>query len=148
MHRNQSEITMEKQFDINTVMQYYDLDPDVIAQVLFPSVKYPKIAFGRVLKGEANLDTVQLELLAKHLGVFVHDLFFVTSDWKGSSEDGCLVFLKGDFKVKLNYKGVFLSLYHGEELIYQELNLHNMTVPVFVEYISLLIKKYKENGNC
>lgn len=138
----------QSQFDINAVMQYYDLDPDDISQVLFPSCKYPKIAFSRVLKGEANLDTEQLGLLAKHLGVFIHDLFFVSGDWKGTTENGCLVFMKGAFKVKLNYKGVFLSLYHGEELIYQELSLHNMSVPVFIEYIDLLIKKYKENGNC
>lgn len=139
---------MERHFDINAVMQYYDLNPDDISQVLFPSCKYPKVALNRVLKGEANLDTEQLGLLAEHLGIFVHDLFFVSGEWKGATEDGCLVFMKENFRVKLNYKGVFLSLYHKGELIHQELNLHNMSVPVFIEYIDSLIKKYKENGNC
>ena len=90
-----------KQFNINEVIEHYKLNTEDLSKVLFPNVKYPKQAFDRVLKGETNLDIGQIEKLASYIGVLVSDLFFV-NNWKGSSEDGHLIMLKGDYKVKLN----------------------------------------------
>ena len=134
---------MEQKFNINRVIEHYNLNHEEVAKALFPHVKYQKLALDRVLKGEATLDTTQLEALAKLAGIFVHDLFFVGDDWKGSSEDGCLVFLKGDYKVKLNYNGVFISIYKGTDLIHQELSLVNMSVAEFISYINKVINNQK-----
>lgn len=129
---------MEQSFNINKVIEHYKLDTKEVANTLFPHVRYQKLALDRVLKGEACLNTDQLQALAKLAGVFVHDLFTV-DDWKGSSEDGCLTFIKDDYKVKLNYKGVYLSIYKGQELIHQELALNNMTITEFIEHINKII---------
>ena len=86
---------MVQQFNIGNVIEHYKLNTEDLAKVLFPTVKYPKQAFDRVLKGEANLDVIQLERLANHIGVLVTDLFSANT-WKGSSEDGCLTMLKGE----------------------------------------------------
>ena len=129
---------MEQSFNINKVIEHYKLDTKEFANTLFPHVRYQKLALDRVLKGEACLNTDQLQALAKLAGVFVHDLFTV-DDWKGSSEDGCLTFIKDDYKVKLNYKGVYLSIYKGPELIHQELALNNMTITEFIEHINKII---------
>lgn len=129
---------MEQNFNINKVIEHYKLDTEEVACTLFPHVRYKKLALDRVLKGEACLNTDQLQALAKLAGVFVHDLFTV-DDWKGSSEDGCLTFIKDDYKVKLNYKGVYLSIYKGQELIHQELALNNMTITEFIEHINKVI---------
>lgn len=136
---------MEK-FNLNGVIEYYKLDTDKLAEILFPTVKYPKLALARILKGEAFLDTAQLENLAKFIGVLPHDLFFIQNQWRGGSEDNSLIFFKGDYKAKLNYKGVFLSLYKKDKIIQQELTLKNMSVPEFINYLDNLIKNY-ENGN-
>lgn len=137
---------MELQFNINSVIEHYKLNTEDLAKVLFPTVKYPKQAFDRVLKGEANLDVVQLERLAKHVGVLITDLFYVDT-WKSLSDNGCLTLLKGDYKVKLNYNGVYISIYKNNELIYQRIsNIPDMTVNEFVNYLNNLIKKF-ENGN-
>lgn len=135
-----------EQFNISNVIEHYKLNTEDLAKVLFPTVKYPKQAFDRVLKGEANLDIMQVERLASHIGVLVTDLFSVNT-WKGSSEDGCLVMLKGEYKVKLNYNGVYVSIYKNNNLISQNLsNVPSMTVQEFINYIDNFIKNY-ENGN-
>lgn len=136
---------MEK-FDINRIIEYYKLDTEEVSKVLFPNVKYPKQAFDRVLKGEANLDTEQIERLASHMCVLTTELFSADT-WKGSSEDGCLVMLKGEYKVKLNYNGVYVSIYKNNSLILQNIsNVPSMTVQEFINYINNVIKDY-ENGN-
>lgn len=135
-----------EQFNISNVIEHYKLNTEDLARVLFPTVKYPKQAFDRVLKGEANLDIMQVERLASHIGVLVTDLFSVNT-WKGSSEDGCLVMLKGEYKVKLNYNGVYVSIYKNNNLICQNIsNVPSMAVQEFINYIDNFIKNY-ENGN-
>ena len=135
-----------EQFNISNVIEHYKLNTEDLAKVLFPTVKYPKQAFDRVLKGEANLDITQVERLASHIGVLVADLFSANT-WKGSSEDGCLVMLKGEYKVKLNYNSVYVSIYKNNNLISQNLsNVPSMTVQKFINYIDNFIKNY-ENGN-
>ena len=64
-----------EQFNINNVIEHYKLNTEDLAKVLFPTVKYPKQAFDRVLKGETDLDIKQIEALASHIGVLVTDLF-------------------------------------------------------------------------
>lgn len=137
---------MEQRFNIINVIEYYKLNTEDLAKVLFPTVKYKKQAFDRVLKGETDLDVIQLERLADHIGVLITDLFSANT-WKGLSEDGCLTMLKGEYKVKLNYKGVYVSIYKDNELIYQKLsNVPDMTVNEFINYLDNIIKNY-ENGN-
>lgn len=136
-----------EQFNICNVIEYYKLNTEDLAKVLFPTVKYPKQAFDRVLKGEADLNVIQLERLANHIGVLITDLFSANT-WKGLSEDGCLTMLKGEYKVKLNYKGVYVSIYNkNNEPIYQKLsNVPDMTINEFINYLDNFIKNY-ENGN-
>ncbi len=135
---------MEK-FNLAEVIKRYALDPEKLAGILFPTVKYPRLALSRILKGEAYLDTSQLEALANYLGVFVHDLYIVQKGWQGGSEENSIIFTKGPYKARLNYQGVYLSLYKEDGLIHQELTLTNMSIPEFFNYIDNLINNY-ENG--
>ena len=66
-------------------------------------------------------------------------IFFVADEWKGSSEDGHIVFLKGEYKVKLNYNGAALSIYKGTQLIHNELVLGTMSVAEFIDHINKVI---------
>lgn len=133
-------------FNINNVIEHYKLNTEDLAKALFPTVKYPKQAFDRILKGEANLDIIQIERLADHIGVLISDLFSIDT-WKGFSEDGYLTLRKGQYKVKLNYNGVYLSIYKDNVLIEQSIsNIPNMTVQEFINFLDNLIKNY-ENGN-
>lgn len=128
---------MAQEFNINKVIEYYKLDVNEVAEALFPFIRYKKLALDRVLKGEASINTEQLQALAKIAGVLTSDLFNIDS-WKGSAEDGCLTFLKGEYKAKLNYNGVWLSLYKNNELIKQEMFTPNMTLDEFIKHITEL----------
>ena len=79
--------------------------------------------------------------------MLVTDLFSADT-WKGSSEDGCLTMTKGDYKVKLNYNEVFMSIYKGDGLIKQIIsNVPDMTMREFVNYIDNFIKNYENGSN-
>ena len=133
-------------FNINNVIEHYKLNTEDLAKVLFPAVKYPKQALDRILKGEGSLDITQVEKLANYIGVLVTDLFSANT-WKGSAEDGCLTLLKGQYKVKLNYNGVYLSIYKDNALIEQKIsNVPSMTVQDFINFLDNLINDY-ENGS-
>lgn len=133
-------------FNINNVIEHYKLNTENLARALFPTVKYPKQAFDRILKGEANLDIIQVERLANYIGVLVTDLFSANT-WKGFSEDKCLTLQKGQYKAKLNYNGVYLSIYKDNVLIEQKIsNVPNMTVQEFIDYLDNLIKNYEDGS--
>lgn len=136
---------MEK-FDIRKVISFYRLDIENLAKVLFPYIKYPKQALDRVLKGESDLSIKQIEKLADYIGILITDLYAIDT-WKGLSENGYLVMVKGDYKVKLNYNGTFLSIYKNSGLISQEVfNSCSITMHEFIIYVDNIIKSY-ENGN-
>ena len=131
-----------KQFDINGVIKDFNLDKDEIAKVLFPDAKYPKLAFNRIVKGEASLSVEQLEILASHLGIMPASLLTMNS-WRDATEDGFLTFEKGPFKVKLNYNGAFLSVYKDNKLVEQMITGASMSIDKFIELIDDLISKHK-----
>ena len=130
------------QFNINNIIREYSLDADELAKVLFPSAKYPKQAFSRILKGEASLSVEQVELLAAHIGVLPSHLFMLDT-WKDASENGLLAFKKGVFLVKLNYNRTFLTLYKNNEVVDQRVVATNdMSVKDFIEYLDNLISNF------
>ena len=139
-------------FNIQKIIEHYSPNTEELGRVLFPHIKYPKQAFDRVLKGEANLDSAQIELLANYLGVFVADLFSV-DDWKGEWDNKlrCLTFVKGLYQgnfvkglyqVNLNYGGSFITVYKDGKMVHQEIksNADGMSLTDFIQYINNLIK--------
>lgn len=133
-----------KAFNINRIIEHYQVQNiEELSKVLFPNVKYPKQAFDRVLKGETDLDSSQIELLASYLGVLPSDLFTL-DDWKGGwdSDNKCLTFIKGTYQVNLNYNGVFITVYNSGKMIRQIVTsqIINMPLTDFIQYINKLIK--------
>ena len=131
---------MGQTFNINKVIEHYKLDTNEVAEALFPHVRYKTLALNRVLKGEAYLDTQQIEILAKLAGVLIQDLF-TFNDWKGGYEDGHIIMVRGEYKVKLNYNGVYMTLTKGPKVITQEIVCPaNISIDDFISHIDSLIK--------
>ena len=131
---------MGQTFDIKKVIEHYKLDTNEVAEALFPHVRYKALALNRVLKGEAYLDTKQIEVLAKLTGVLVQDLF-TFGEWKGGCEDGCIIMTRGEYKVKLNYNGVYMTLTKGPHIVAQELiSPVIISIDDFISHIDSLIK--------
>lgn len=134
-------------FNIKEVIEYYKPSIPDLAKLLFPTAKYPKAAFDRVLRGEALLNVEHLETIADFLGIAISDLFNPDS-WKGIAEEGHIVFIKGAYKARINYKNSFLSLYSSEDntLISQcVLNIRTLTLNELIIYLDNLIKNLKSN---
>lgn len=133
---------MEQQFDINAIVEYYKPNTKELSEILFPSTKYPVLAFNRVLLGKANLDSEQIQILANYLGVCISDLFTIKT-WKAVTENSNLVFVNGPYKIRLNYQGAFLVLYKNDVIVKKDLlNTTQMSLIDFINYINKLIKKY------
>lgn len=135
---------MEK-FNINRVIEYFKLDEEDVAEALFPHIRYKKMALDRIKRGEANIDTEQLKALADLAGVFVSDLYNC-NEWKGTVENSCLTFVKGTFKAKLNYNGVYLTVYDGATVINKMMTSGNLQIDDFINLLDNIIKNYQENG--
>lgn len=134
------------QFDINSIVENYNLDVDELAKVLFPDAKYPKPALSRILKGESSLSVDQLEKLAAHIGVMPSELFMLDT-WKDASENGLLAFKKGRFLAKLNHGNTFLTLYEDGKVVATGLIDSCISVSDFVKYLDNLITNFnKQNG--
>ena len=126
---------MKNSFNIKDVIERFHLDPKDVEDALFPDLLHRHLAFKRVEKGEMELNTSQLEALAKLAGVFVRDLFTI-SGWKGATENGYLVMRRGDFQVKLNCNGTFLTLIKGPRIVKQEVVCpKDWTLEEFLEHL-------------
>ena len=137
---------MEK-FSIKRVTEVYKPDLDELAKVLFPTVTYPKLAFNRILKGEANLDSTQISILASYLGVSVSELFTTEdSEWHMSSHtgDSRLVFTKGYCKAVLN--GHRLTVSKCDRIVEDSAFLVNKEAMSLEDFIKLLDEKITDNN--
>lgn len=137
---------MEK-FNIKRVTEVYKPDLDELAKALFPTVTYPKLAFNRILKGEANLDSTQISILASYLGVSVSELFTVEdSGWhmQTCAGDSRLVFTKGDYKATLY--GNSLTILKCDKHVASLTFLVNRETISLEDFIKLLDDKITDNN--
>lgn len=134
------------QFNINSIIENYNLDIEELAKVLFPDAKYPKLAFTRILKGESSLSVDQLEKLAAHIGIMPSELFMLDT-WANASGNGLLAFKKGRFTAKLNHGNTFLSVYEDNKVITTGFIDSGISIDDFTKYLDNIITKYQqENG--
>lgn len=129
-------------FNLNRVIERYSLDSSELAKGMFPDAKHAGLALSRVLKNELPIDTEQLSWLAAYIGVPVSELFEVGCNWKAAQEQGCMVFHKGEYTVRLNYEGAFCVVCKNGEIIDRVVQSpHAMSVSEFINYIDCLILK-------
>lgn len=137
------------QFNIKKILELYDLDKVALAKQLFPTAKYPMSAFNRIIREEAELNVGQLEKLADFLGIVVSDLFAPDS-WKGLSENGYLIFVKGVYKARINYNNSFLSIYSTADntLISKHvINTKTLTIDELVCYLDNITGALRQSSN-
>lgn len=134
-------MAMEK-FDVNKIIEQYGIDVHDLAKHLFPNVKYPSLAFGRVLKGEANLDIEQVSILAKYIGITMADLVANVS-WRSGFENGFMTLTKGDYKVEFNPNIAIIKIYKQEQLVDNVIaDTSHLSFEEFINKIDNLIKQY------
>lgn len=132
---------MSNVINLQSIIDKYKLDADAVAKALFPNARYQKLALKRVLDGISTIDVEQLQALADLAGVFVYDLLSV-NNWSGRNENGFLIFVKDNYKVRLNYCDTCLSLYKDNVCVHREIIMPNMELKDFLSHITNLTKNY------
>lgn len=133
---------MEHRLDIFKIIKHYGQDINVVAKVLYPNVRYPRLALDRIKKGEADLSMSQLYRLADFLGLFVTDLFDFDT-WKGSGLDNdAITFTKGEYTALIHPNGL-ISMRKGHKVIYNGTINSNTTIDDLLTTLNKII----DNGN-
>lgn len=133
---------MEHRLDIFKIIRHYGQDINVVAKVLYPNVRYPRLALDRIKKGEADLSLSQLYRLADFLGLFITDLFDFDT-WKGSSLDNdAITFTKGEYTAFIRPNGM-VSMRKGSEVVYTGV----MTPAITIDELLTTLNNVTDNGN-
>lgn len=136
-------MTMEHNLNITKIVQHYGQDINVVAKVLYPNIRYPRLALARVEKGEADLSTSQLYRLADFLGIFITDLFAFDT-WKGSGlEDNAITFEKGEYTALVHPNGL-ISVRKGTNVIYNGIAIQKQTT---IDDLLTILNNITDNGN-
>lgn len=133
--------------NLTKIIEKSGIDRKVIASALFPDNKFPVMSLKRVEKGDGLLNTEQVAILAKLIGVNIADLFQDSNwEWKGHSEEGIITFESGDWKAKLDTKEFRTWLFHKGALVADEV-IHSRMVPLsdYIEGLNRLINKNKNH---
>lgn len=130
-------------FSLAKVVKNHVLDEEKLADALFPTAKYPVLAYKRVLAGKSDLSVSQLEILADFIGCSVPELYNYNGWIADDEPDEKLVYTKGLYTAKVNRKGAFISLYKEDKLLVNAVsNTGLMTLDLFFSYLDELIAKY------
>jgi len=121
--------------DLKSIIEAKELDVNVVAQQLFPTNQYARLALNRVMAGKAELDASQISKLALLANMTISDLYN-NGGWKADSVDGIHKFTNGDFIAELNTNTWVTKVFHKNSLIHESV-IHSKNVPLN-EYISTL----------
>lgn len=135
--------------NLEAIVKKYDLDKKELAAQLFPGNKFPRVAFKRVLLGEAELNASQISKLALWVGVEISDLFLTGSQgWKKTSTMGVITLSNGLYKAELDTTAWITRVFHNDSLFHESI-IHSGTTPLseYLNKINLIIKNHKSNGD-
>jgi transcriptional regulator with XRE-family HTH domain len=126
--------------ELDRIITKAGLSQEEAADMLFPSIKHPKLALRRVLKGEGNLDSEQLSRLASALGCSVSELYS-GGDWSSESTKKLHVFKNGDYRAELDPETWKTTIYHNDSLFFEDV-IHSGMIPLsqYLKELDLIIK--------
>ena len=130
--------------NLKALIEELKLDVNLVASELFPGIKYPKLALGRILSGEAFLDSQQISRLALFTGLNIQDLYAL-GGWKLNS-DKSKVFTtispEGDYRAELNTDTWALKIFHKNSIFHEEsLVPKALSISDYITYISRKIEQ-------
>jgi hypothetical protein len=122
------------------IIEARKLDTNVVAELLFPAVKYPRLALNRILSGEAVLDADQISKLSTYTGISIGYLFSGGAwEFKLKPKD-VVEFISGEYKAELNTKSWIIKVYSKKTLFHEEVIVgKNTPVSSILEYLDKLV---------
>lgn len=137
-------------FNVNAIIEKYNLDAKTVASELFPKNDYPMMALSRVIKGEALLNTEQVSKLSFLTGVPI-DKLFDGGSWVNiprKAEDKTLIFENGEYHAHLDRETWITKVYHKNSVFHESVITDGKSLPLseYFNELDNLILKHIENG--
>lgn len=123
-------------FNLQNIIDKFNLDEDSLAKQLFPSNKFPKLALSRVLTGKSYLDTSQISRINELLGTTVSDLFNDTA-WNKVITGNVIKFHRNNHRVELNLDTHVSEIFLSDKLIAIETLISDKNIKLS-EYLKLV----------
>lgn len=124
-----------KTIDLKAIIEAKNLDVNTVAQQLFPTNQYPRLALNRILAGKALLDATQISKLAMLTGLDIGDLY-ANNNWNAKSADGLHTFTSGDWLATLDTTTWITKIFHKNSMKHESV-IHAPNTPLS-EYIQAL----------
>jgi len=123
--------------DLGAIIKAKDLDVATVAQQLFPTNQYSRLALNRVIAGKAELDAVQMRKLASMANMTIDELYN-NGGWVANSKDGIHTFTNGEFIAELNTSTWITKVWHNNSMIHESV-IHAKDIPLS-QYLEALNK--------
>lgn len=130
--------------DLKAIIEAKNLDVALVAQQLFPTNQYSRLALNRVIAGKAELDATQISKLAMLANMTIDELYNRT--WKADSKDGIHTFNNGEYLAELDTKTWITKIFHNNSMIHEKV-IHAKDTPLnqYLEALNNVILNIKSN---
>lgn len=125
--------------NLQKILKDYQLEPPVIAEVLFPHNRCKIEALRRLIRENIPLDLEQLDSLAKYLGLSASQLLQYEY-WEGSASEGRPVLFKGPFIVTIEEDGCYLKTVNNK--VNRKIAEPNISIKELITNLDKLIKTW------
>lgn len=136
--------------DVKGIIEAKGLDTQTVAQQLFPTNQYARLALNRVIQGKALLDSTQISKFALLAGMTISELYN-NGGWEAKSDAGIHTFTNGEFIAELNTNTWITKIFHNKSMIHESI-IHAKDTPLsqYLEALNnviLNINKDEHNSN-
>lgn len=126
-----------KTIDIRQIIEAKGLDFKTVAEQLFPTNQFPRLALNRVIDKKSELDASQISKLALLAGVPIGDLW--EASWGATaSGKGIHLFSNGEYIAELDTNTWITKIFHKSSMIHESV-IHSDGVALS-EYFKTLNK--------
>lgn len=133
-----------KTIDLKAIIEERQLDVNTVAQQLFPTNQFPRLAINRILAGKAVLDAIQISKLSLLAGIDIGDLY--NDNWVANSKNGIHTFTNGDYIAELDTNTWLTKVFHNKSMIHESI-IHSKDVPlrIYLEKLNNVILNIQSN---
>lgn len=131
--------------DLKAIIEAKNLDYKIVAQQLFPTNQYARLALNRVIAGKALLDSTQISKLALLANMTIDELY-TNREWKAETTNGIHKFTNGDYIAELNTNTWVTKVFHNTSMIHESV-IHAKDTPLnqYLEALNNVILNTKQN---
>lgn len=124
--------------NIKKIIVENGLNTQDVAIHLFPTNKHPNLALNRIIKGEGELNSVQVSKLASLADITIQQAY--SGEWTPKNLDNICTIVTTEFLAELNTDTWKTKLFHKKSLFHQDnLSWDGLTPLGYINYLNNII---------